>query len=67
MVIVIIIVWYITSVVITVWYISSVIVTVWYITIVIFTVLYMNDKINPISEGVQILWVGGGGASEAPP
>ena len=23
--------------------------------------------INPTSEGVQILWVGGGGASEAPP
>ena len=23
--------------------------------------------VNPTSEGVQILWVGGGGASEAPP
>ena len=23
--------------------------------------------LNPTSEGVQILWVGGGGASEAPP
>ena len=25
------------------------------------------DSINPTPEGVRILWVGGGGASEAPP
>ena len=27
----------------------------------------LNCDFNPTSEGVQILWVGGGGASEAPP
>ena len=29
--------------------------------------LLSNCSLNPTSEGVQILWVGGGGASEAPP
>ena len=26
-----------------------------------------KGKVNPTPEGVRILWVGGGGASEAPP
>ena len=28
---------------------------------------FVVDVVNPTTEGVQILWVGGGGASEASP